>query len=261
MRPSKTTLLIATTGLLFAAGCASKSDGLIAPRAIIAPYNTGGSEVLWAVAPLRNESGTTTVDPGQVSDALVTAVEEVRGVRSVPMNRTLAATRALGMTGIKSPADARSLAAALGVDAVVAGSITSFDPYAPSIGLALAVFPRPGSNFAETKTSLSPRELQTMTVDPASKDGTVFSERPVAVISEHWSANDHQVLMDLKSFGEGRSDTQSALGWRRYTASSALFSEFAAYRAVDGLMRQETIRLGRVGPINSGTRNASASDK
>lgn len=258
---TRTTLAAIGLVLLGAAGCASDSGRLTPPRTIIAPYNTAGAEVLWAVAPLRNESGTTTVDPIALSDTLVTAIEEVRGVRAVPMNRTLAAMRALGMNGIRTPADARNLASTLGVDAVVVGSVTAFDPYTPSIGLALAVFPRPGSSFAETRNSLNPRELQTMSVDPASKDGTLFSEKPVATISEHLNANDHGVLMDLKSFGEGRSDSESALGWKRYVASSARFAEFAAYHAVDGLMRQETIRLARTSPVKPADQTALVSDK
>src|SRR5882724_8298688 len=59
------------------AGCASSPDDkLMSPAAIVAPYDTSRGEVLWAVAPLRNESGTSLVNIGAISDKLVNAVEE-----------------------------------------------------------------------------------------------------------------------------------------------------------------------------------------
>src|SRR6185436_9665749 len=68
--------------VLFAAlvlgGCA-KTERLTAPAVTTAPYDTTKGEVLWAVVPLRNESGTSVVNIGNMSDKLVSAAEEVRG--------------------------------------------------------------------------------------------------------------------------------------------------------------------------------------
>jgi len=55
------------------------------------------------------------------------------------LNRTIAAMRALRMSDLKSPAEVRQLASELGVDGVIVGSITAWDPYdPPKLGIALA---------------------------------------------------------------------------------------------------------------------------
>jgi hypothetical protein len=65
-------------------------------------------------------------------------------------------------------------------------------------------------------------------------------------VSEHLDAKNHQVLMDVKSYAEGRHDPKTALGWKRFTASMDLYTEFAAWRTVGQLVDHEWIRLARV---------------
>lgn len=262
---TRTVAVVATVGAAVAvavgaAGCASRGPGLTAPQATVAPYATNGSELLWAVAPLRNESGTTAADPAAVTDRLVEAVEDVRGVRAVPLNRTMQAMRALGLERIQSAAEARRLAQVMNVDAVLVGSVTAYDPYTPSLGLALALFARPGSDLAAGRSSVDPRRLQTMAVDPGASESGQFVEKPVAVVSELLDAKDHQVLMDMRSFGEGRSDATSALGWKRYAASMPLYTEFATHHAVQSLMRVEAIRMARVSGGAAGPRRESVAN-
>src|SRR4051812_20156380 len=90
----------AVAAVLFAAatqlfGCDGQSaDRLTSPSVIVAPYDPSRGEVLWAVVPLRNESGTSIVNVGAMSDKLVNAAEEVRGIRCVPLNRTIQAMQA-----------------------------------------------------------------------------------------------------------------------------------------------------------------------
>jgi len=223
-------------------GCTSTpADALRPPRTLVAPYDTSRGEVLWAVAPLRNESGVPAANIELITDKLVAAAEEAEGVRALPLNRTLAAMQALKMNGVGSPADARLLAQTLGVDAVLVGSLTAFDPYAPTIGLAVALYPKPGA-YTAGRTALNPRELQSSV-----SDQTVgrIDEAPLTSTSMHLDGKNHQVLMDVESFADGRLKQPSALGWRRYLASADLFSEFAAYRVVGDLLRQEWVRLGR----------------
>ena len=123
----------AVTGL---SACKSgpRQDRLVAPRALQAPYDASKGEVLWAVIPLRNESGTTIVDELVVTDKLIGAIEEVRGLRCLPLDRTLAAMETLELRSVRTPGEARQLAQALGADAVVAGNITAYDPYTPIMG-------------------------------------------------------------------------------------------------------------------------------
>ena len=197
-------MTLAALGCLLAA-CAHREGVLTPPQRTVAPYATG-ADVLWAVVPLRNESGTTDPDIAVISDKLVAALEEVEGVRAVPLNRTLQAMHALGLEqGPKTPGDARKLAQAMGVDGVLVGSLTAWDPYTPTLGLALGLFARPGAMREETGEPLNPRDLTASgTGHQPAPDR--FSERPLSSVSEHLDAKNHQVLLDVKTYANGRSD-------------------------------------------------------
>lgn len=224
-------------------GCSSAPE-LAAPRSTIAPYSTAQGELLWAVAPLRNESATSTVDALAISDRVVEAVEQVKGVRAIPMNRTIETMRALKMPLVRTPGDARKLADALGVDALVIGSITAYEPYDPKLGLALALVPRTEAmqgRAMPTDQGVDPRTVQsspTEIVPPPS------SGEPASAVSEFFDGKNQAVQLDVRTFAEGRSDKVTASGWRRYLKSVDLFAEFAAYRTIDSLVQAETIRLG-----------------
>lgn len=236
-------------------GCASAPE-LATPRSTIAPYSTAHGELLWAVAPLRNESATSTVDALSVSDRVVEAVEQVKGVRAVPMNRTIETMRALKMPLVRTPGDARKLADAMGVDALIVGSITAYEPYDPKLGLALALVPRTEAMQGRAMPKdqgVDPRAVQSSPTEIAPPPS---SGEPASAVSEFFDGKNQAVQMDVRTFAEGRSDRASASGWRRYLKSVDLFAEFAAYRTVDTLVQAETIRLGAV-PAGQGLKAAT----
>ncbi len=229
-------------------GCSSEPK-LKSPEVLAAPYDTSAGEVLWAVAPLRNESGTTLFDVLDVSDKVIGAAGQVRGVRVLPLNRTILAMRALKLSAINSPAEARRLAQELGVDGLILGSVTAYDPYdPPKLGLALALYTRPGRMDRGAAPEIDPRALSQRGSDPGRLPGSHFDDSPASVVSEFLDGNNHQVLMDLKEYAEGRHDRTAALAWRRYLASMDLFSEFAAWHAVGRLLDQEWVRLAKATP-------------
>lgn len=231
-------------------GCASEAP-LKAPEILAAPYER--SDVIWAVAPLRNESGTTLFDPLDVTDKLVAAAGQIRGVRVVPLNRTIAVMRGLKMNAVTSPADARRIAQELGVDGLIVGSITAYDPYdPPKLGLSLALFARPGA-MDHAGGGVDSRVLSQSGSGTPPAPG-LSGDAPASAISEFLDGKNHQVLMDLKGYADGRHDKTAALSWRRYLASMDLFSEFAAWHAVGRLLDQEWVRLARVPPDENGTR-------
>ena len=249
-------------------GCASKPE-LATPRATLAPYDTSRGELLWAVAPLRNESATSTVDALAISDRVVEAVEQVKGVRAVPMNRTIETMRALKMPLVRTPGDAKKLADALGVDALVVGTITTYEPYDPKLGLALALVPRTaamqGGGFTPAPT-VDPRAVQSSATEIAPPPN---AGEPASAVSELFDGKNQSVQTDVRTFAAGRSEAVSANGWRRFLKSVDLFSEFAAYRTVDALVQAETVRLATSRPApshaasraNPGTTEASAGPK
>lgn len=222
-------------------------DRLDVPAPVVAPYDTSIREVVWAVLPPRNESGVSVVRTDLVGDALVAAVQQVRGVRCLPLNRSIDAARELGMPdGPRDSADAVRLADALGVDAVVAATVTAYDPYDPPIlGLALALYAKPGSMNATTQASLDTTALRMAFTDFGRFEGVRFGGDPVTVVSQHLDARDHGVLMALKNYATGRSDPNSSLRWRVYTASMELYTRFAAHHSVGRLIDEEWLRLAR----------------
>ncbi len=244
-------LVLAHLAILGAAlvGCSSEPR-LQAPEVIAAPYDGSRGDVLWGVAPLRNEAGTTLFDPLDVSDKVVAAASQIRGIRVLPLNRTIIAMRALKMNAVVAPEDARRLAQELGVDGLLVGSITAYDPYdPPKLGLSLALLARPGA-MQHRSRPLDPRLLEGRPYDPASPP--TAAEAPVSVVTEYLDGKNHQVLMDLKQYAEGRHDRTAALSWRRYLASMDLFTEYAAWHAVGRLLDAEWVRLARTGLQTTG---------
>jgi hypothetical protein len=233
-------------------GCEDSRKALVAPEVLVAPYDTSKGEVLWAVAPLGNESGVSTVDTDMVADALVSKIDEIRGVSCLPLNRTFAAMRARNMRAIRTPGDARLLATTLGVDALLVGNITAYDPYnPPKLGLSLALYSRDRGSA----DAFDPMKLKSSFTDYGQISRSQFADRPAAVVSEHLDGANHEVQMELQRYAQGRHDQSSALSWKSSLASMDLYTEFAAYFAVSRLLDQERLRLGQ--PAGTATTAAS----
>lgn len=230
--------------VVWGAGCTNRPPGheLVQPTVLVSPYDPARGEVLWAVVPLRNESGTSLANPLTISDALVGAVAEVRGLRSLPINRTIAAMRALELSAVQTPADASQLADALGVDGLIVGTITAYDPYdPPTLGISLALYAR--NSTAQYASAVDPRELSYQPSERAPRPGIAPGGGPAATVSEHLDANNHEVLAAVKNYALGRHDPKRPLGWRRYVMSMDLYTQFAAHHLVAGLVAHERRRL------------------
>ncbi|MCB9846198.1 MAG: hypothetical protein H6811_09460 [Phycisphaeraceae bacterium] len=220
-----------------------KAETLDVPAVLESPYDERGGDVLFAIVPPRNESGTTTVDPLMVGDALVAAIEEARGLRSLPLNRTLDAMRELRLGSIDAPEQAGILAAALGVDGLLLGSITAYDPYdPPTIGLSLAIYKREGA-LDSPSSDLDTRLLTHQPTEYAYFPRSAHESSPASGVSKLYDARNHLVLGELRAFAQGRHDPTRPLGWRRYLVSMDLYTRFAAHSAVASLLDAERRRL------------------
>ncbi|MHC4976390.1 MAG: hypothetical protein ACYTF7_07265 [Planctomycetota bacterium] len=228
-------------------GCASSGNKLLPPRVLQTPYASVQGDVLWAVAPLKNESGVSVIDELALSDTLAAQIQQVRGISTIPVNRTLGVMQDLGIAQVGSPADARAIAKALGADAIVVGNITSWDPYdPPEFGLQLGLYVTndPLSGQA-TNTSLDPRELQQATTDHGLPVVTSFNS-PSSTAAEHMDASNHEIQQAVMTFAQGRHDPTQPLGWRRYIASMTLFTEFGCHRLTERLLDSERLRIARL---------------
>jgi hypothetical protein len=242
-------------------GCAGAPPELTTPEVLVSPYQSASprNQPLWAVAPLRNESGTSIADSMALADELVARLQEVRGLTAIPMNRVMAAMRAGGLYEINTPADARMLAQMLGVDGVIVGSITSWDPYdPPRIGLTLGLFGRGPTLVPSENTGVDSRELAK---SPTEKTLSRFDDRPLSVIVAHFDARNHEVLMSVQRYAAGRTDYRAPLGWRSYTANMDQYSQFVAFQALDQLLDAERLRLARSAPPPNTVKITSATPR
>lgn len=228
-----------------ASGCASKPrEVLTPPQPILSPYSGHHGEVLWAIAIPRNETGAGELDTLAIGDALAAATEEIKGVRAVPLNRTIAAMRSLRLQDLRTPSEALAVANALGADAILVSSVTAYDPYTPKIGLTVALYGTPGGLGAGAP-SLEPQAIAALTTEPGGRENRPVTGSPLSVISNHLDARNHDVLRDIKMYAEGRLRHRSAYGWERYVASWPQFVSYASYRTLNDLITREWIRTGQ----------------
>lgn len=224
---------------LGAAGC-TKQVTLVPPQTLTAPY---ADEVVWGVAPLVNESGVGIVDELSATDALVEQITQVEGVSALPTNRTIAAMRALDMGAVRSPSDARLLADALGVDAIVVGSITTWYPYDPCrLGMSLALIARTESGRAFDPSDVDPLLLSQGVTD-SGIDVRDVREVPVTAVSAVYDGANHGVIADVREYATGRYDPRSALDEELYVKSMERFTEFVCFRMVESVLERERRRL------------------
>ncbi len=246
MLPRHPRTVAARCGALFVlvamfAGCDTPPK-LDQPGVLNSPYP---GPKLWAVAPLNNESGTTLVDTVVLSDKIAQAMQEVRGIDVVPVNRVLAAMSKLEMSGVQSVADARQLMTALGTDGLFVGTLSAWDPYEPpKIGATIQLIAR---QAPIADGNVDSREL-TYQATGDRPGVTTVHRQPVAQASGYYDAANHQVIGDLHTYAIGRTPLQSPSGWRRYLLSMDLYSEFVSYMLTRELLEHEWHRLHAVPP-------------
>lgn len=217
-------------------GCQTKPAQ---PTVLKAPYLT---ERVWAVAPFANESGVSGIDGAMVADRFVSEIEQVDGLRCLPLNRTLAAMKSLGMTGIRDLQQASTLMRTLQVDGLVLGTVTEWDPYKPlRFGAAIEVIC--AAEGADRKP-VDLKELTMPTADAAGKGGGQQLKAEVSQGSRIFDAKSNETLLELERYARGRFDPDSALGAGAYETRMDLFTRFGAYVLTRDLLEQEAARLG-----------------
>ena len=233
---------------------------LALPGCWMAPRRSAPLQAPWAatqnrslaVAPLLNESGSASADGVRLADRLTERLNGATGVSTVPVNRVLAAMERLALAEVRTDEEARQLRAALGVDGLVAGTITAFDPYdPPKIGLNLGVFYAPGLTVDPAAASAAPADASDWPVASGAPDlrrmarsGTPIEANapppagPVAAVSRFYNAADPATQDALGRFVRdrgtdyARSDTDARL----YRISSDLFADFVAREAAADLL-------------------------
>lgn len=231
---------------MFLAGCGSGSKQGADP--LVSPYP---ERRVWAIAPLRNESGSVHADGTRMADHLARQLENAFHIDVVPVNRTLAAMEALQMREVQTPADARRLLGTLGVDALVVGTISNYDPYdPPKLGIAIELYTTPKY---DASIAVNPRGLTSAATPGDTPQPTqARTQQPVSTVSAYLDAADPDVRRKLQRYASGRrKDKDDPLAfirpdeesWYVYKISMDLYSEFVAYVMSWRLLSAETNRL------------------
>lgn len=246
---SKQVLPTLAVALLFLASCRDQPKPGADP--LEAPYAT---RRVWAIAPLRNESGTVAVDVLRMSDSLARHLTNARNLDVLPLNRTLAAMEAMHLARIATPSDALALMDALGAEGLVVGSVTAYDPYdPPKIGLTLELYQNPR---VEPGGSIDVRKLsRAATEEPGPPRPR--TRQPVSSVSAFLDCADPIVRHKVQRYAYDRGgsshrddswldnpfDKATDEEWRLYRISTDLYSEFVTYVMSWRLLRAETQRL------------------
>ncbi len=228
--------LVVVVLLAMTTGCGPKPM----PDRIISPFD---ADQIWAVAPLANSSGTSVLDGMELADRLANALDaDVPGISTIPVNRVLTGMEAAGLASLDTLEQAGTLARTLGVDGLILGEISAYDPYDPpkyGVSLLLVLLDRPLGSMA----GFDPHELMRMHTDVAAP-GAFRDDRPTAV-KLHLDAANADVRAAVKQYAEGRVDPDTALGWERYIKSMELFTQYASHELVRELLDQERLRQAR----------------
>jgi len=198
---------------------------------------------VWAVAPLRNESGSMHADGSRLADHLAQQLEGVKGIDVLPVNRVLAAMDSLHMSDVTTKADAAKLRKTLGADGLVIGTISAYHPYdPPKLGMAIELYT--GSSKPD-HPRVNPRQLT-----QAATEGDVTdrhkhrrSKQPVAAVSGFYDAASPAVRSGLREYAHHRGvTTDSPENWRLYRISMDLNSEYVSHAMVAKLIKAEAKR-------------------
>ncbi|MEM1110256.1 MAG: hypothetical protein AAGH99_16345 [Planctomycetota bacterium] len=215
-----------------------------------APYPT---RQVFAVAPFRNESGSAFADGALMADKVTQRLALVRGIDTLPVNRVLSAMDALGIDRIADKGDAIRLRQTLGVDGLVVGTVTAYEPYTPpKLGLNLELYL--DARLAWQGSELDTRELSAAATDAAAQlpGGAASRRQPVTALGGFYDAADPNVIDLLEAYvAERQPDQTLELALRRHTLSIDLYSEFVSNQVVTNLLEAERLRLRRPNASNT----------
>ena len=240
MKSEQAMWMVVALTVILAVGCQYR--GPKTRQALAAPY---GERQVWAVAPLRNESGSLHADGLKAADKLAQRLETVIGVDTLPVNRVLEAMRALEMSKVSTADDVARLRGVLACDALVLGTITAYDPYdPPKLGMAIELYFNPDRQTAQ---AIDLRKLISAPVGQAVDPALLMRpDPPVSVVSGFYDATDPGVHEQLVAYAHQRDnavDDDPARGWRRYQIDMDLYTEFVTYLVSRQLLRVEQQRL------------------
>ena len=157
----------------------------------------------------------------------------------LPTNRALKLLVAEGQTHVTSVAQAVELAHELGVDGVIIGAITDYQPYPPlKVGMTLQLI---WVRADRTTAGMDPVRLarQASADERFSVPGGGHGSQVQAVLD----AGSNEVTRRVQAYASAYRGQDSPYGWRRFLVDSEGYMQFVCHEMIVRLMDRE---LGRV---------------
>ena len=196
---------------------------------------------VWAVAPALNLSGQPSVDALLQADLLFAEMQNIRGLRAIPVNRVAQVYAALGITQVESADMASRICEMLGCDALVVPTVTLFDPYdPPKMGAALQVFVRngvslrPGEVFDANQVQVwqrSGRDPGGLAMAEAPTDAGAFLQEAAVFDASHGSTRRSALY-----YATGRSDPKGAASSDEVFLSMDRYAGFVYHELLGDVM-------------------------
>ena len=145
------------------------------------------------------------------------------------------------MKNVSRPDEVIALAENLGVDAVIVGTVTRYDPYPPpEMGMALQLYLRDDMRQEKSFNSIDPGELARA---PRPVDLPVKPAlRPQAMVVRIFDTAQVEVVERIKKYAQNHNTDKTPLKWKKYTTSRN-FLRFVCHEMIGELLAQEQQRL------------------
>ncbi len=224
-------LLIALT--LF--GC--NSTGGRGNKVLLNPYYPDNWTI--AVIPFKNDSGSDALSTIAVTDEFYTELSSVgQNIQVIPVNRVLATQHKLKISKVAGPDDVAAIADDLGVDAVIVGVITRYQPYPPPLaGIIVQLYDRKGT-LPEAINNLDPGKI----ARSGKPIGLAANPKLEAIgqASLIVDADKKDVVEQMKNYARRRGQ-DTPLGWRKVMTSSE-FMRFVSHIVIERLLLDQRLR-------------------
>jgi len=203
-------------------------------------YLPGNVTQVWAVAPVINLSGYSQVDPLLQADIVYQQLQQVAGLKVIPVNRVVEVYTALRLPQVQSEQQAALVCDLLGCDALLVAAVTAYDPYEPpKLGASLQLFRRGAYRRPE---NVDPRELvRQASPGPAATMPTGGSF--VQVVGMFDAANG-SVRQEVLRYAYGRNDPASPFRERLYFVEMNRFCGFVYHNLIAELLGKPQLQPG-----------------
>lgn len=215
-----------------------------------------------AVAPILNFSGSYDLDPIKAADLLASELTDFDGIVVLPVSRVVAALIAEGKEQVESPRHALEIARRVGADAIIVAGVTEYDPYTPTVALALQMYAdTPAARrfgLSESSDGENAGEEGPNSIDD---DGGVWANRgsrlassedslrPLGQIQKVYNATHDDVVSDVERYARNRDAGDSPYGWQEYLKVQTQYLRFCWHDALERMASRQAGLFAAAGDL------------